>query len=69
MEQFLDLRVTLRCLGVPLRERICMLGDNDSAANSGMTPHRKTHERNVALSFHSAREATVAKIISFNFIN
>ena len=41
IEQIFDLRVTVRCLGVPLRERILMFGDNDSADDSSMTPHRK----------------------------
>ena len=46
-----------------------MLGDNDSASNSNMTSHRKTHERHAVLSFCRVREATEAKIIDYNFFN
>ena len=46
-----------------------MLGDNDSVDKSGMTLHRKTYKRNEDLSFYRTREVTVAKIISYNFIN
>ena len=46
-----------------------MIGDNDSAVNSSMTPQGKIHKRHVALSFYRIREAIAAKIISYQFIN
>lgn len=46
-----------------------MFGDNKSAVDSSMTPHRKIYERHVALSFHRVREAIAAKIISYHFID
>ena len=69
VEQILDLRITLRYLGVPLRKLSYMFGDNDSVVNSSMTPFGKIHKRHVALSFHRVREAIAAKIISYQFIN
>ena len=66
-EQILDLRVALRCLGVPICSASCMLGDSKSAADSSMTPHGKIHKRHVALSFYHARESIAAKIISYHF--
>ena len=38
VEQILDLHITLRFLGVPIRKLSCMFGDNDSALNSSMAP-------------------------------
>jgi hypothetical protein len=52
VEQLVDLRNTLRYLGVPLRERSYMFGDNESVVNSAMHPFSKLHKRHTALSFH-----------------
>ena len=38
VEQLIDLRITLRYLGVPLREKSYMFGDNESVVNSAMLP-------------------------------
>ena len=65
MEQILDLRITLRHLGLPIRKLGYMFGDNNSVVNSSMTPQGKIHEKNVALSFHRVREAIAAKITSY----
>ena len=67
-EQIIDLRNTLRYLGVPLRKKSFMFGDNRSVADSSMTPHAKIHKRHVALSFHRVREAIAAKIVAYYFI-
>jgi hypothetical protein len=69
VEQILDLRITLRYLGVPRRKLSYVFGDNDSVVNSSMTPFGKIHKRHVALSFHRGREAIAAKIVSYQFIN
>ena len=69
MEQILDLHITLRYLGVPIREISYTFVDNDSVVNSSVTPQGKIHVRHVTLCFHRFREAVVAKIISFHFIN
>jgi hypothetical protein len=45
----MDLCLTLRYLGVPLRERSYMFGDNESVVNSSMTPTGKLHKRHTAL--------------------
>ena len=64
VKQIIDLRITLRYLGVPLREKSCMFGDNKYAVDSSMTLQGKTHKRHVALSFHRVREAIVLGIFS-----
>ena len=68
VEQIIDLRNTLRCLGVPIRKKSFMFGDNATVVNGSTTPHAKIHKRHVALSFHRVREAIAAKIVSYYFI-
>lgn len=65
VEQIIDLRNTLRYLGVPIRGRSWMFGDNESVVNSSAQPHAKLHKRHTALSFHRVREAIAADIIGF----
>ena len=69
VEQILDLRITLRYLGVPIRSTSYMFGDNKSVVDSSMTPHGKIHKRHVALSFHRVRESIAAKVVSYHFID
>ena len=65
VEQIIDLRNTLRYLGVPIRGRSWMFGDNESVVNSAAQPHAKLHKRHTALSFHRVREAIAAGIVRF----
>ena len=65
VEQVIDLRTTLRYLGVPIRKRSYMFGDNKSVVDSSTRPHSKLHKRHTALSFHRVREAIASKIIGF----
>jgi hypothetical protein len=67
-EQVIDLRNTLRYLGVPIREKSYMFGDNKSVVDSSTLPHSKLNKRHTALSFHRVREAIAAGIIGFYFI-
>jgi hypothetical protein len=53
----MDLRTTLRYLGVPIRGQSYMFGDNESVVNSSMNLDAKLHKRHTALSFHRVREA------------
>ena len=64
VEQLIDLRITLRYLGVPIRKISYMFGDNESVVNSSMHPTSKLHKRHVALSYHLVRAA----IASGNFV-
>ena len=67
-EQIIELRLTLRYLGVPLNERSYMFGDNKSVVDSSNRPHGKLHKRHTALSFHRVREAIASKMLCFTFI-
>ena len=69
VNQIVDLRLTLRYLGVPLREKSYMFGDNKSVVDSSSKPHSKLHKRHNALSFHRVREAIASKFIVFSFID
>jgi hypothetical protein len=64
VDQIIDLRISLRYLGVPIRDRSFMFGDNKSMVDSASIPHSKLHKRHNALSFHRVREAIAAKYIS-----
>ena len=57
VDQIVDLRTTLRHLGVPVRDVSYVLGDNESVVNSSIQPRSKLRKRHNALSCHRAREA------------
>jgi hypothetical protein len=65
VEQVIDLRLSLRYLGVPIRERSYMFGDNKSVVDSSTIPHSKLHKRHTALSFHRVREAIASGMVAF----
>ena len=64
IEQVMDLRTTLRYLGVPIRQKSIIFGDNKSMIDSASIPHAKLHKRHTALSWHRVREAMAAGIAS-----
>ena len=68
VEQIIDLRLTLRYLGVPIREKSYMFGDNKSVVDSSITLHAKLHKRHTMLSFHRVREAVASSMLSFSFL-
>jgi hypothetical protein len=68
VEQIIDLRNTLRYLGVPIREKSYMFGDNQSVVNSSMQVHAKLHKRHNMLSFHRVREVIASGMVAFHFI-
>jgi hypothetical protein len=68
VEQIIDLRTTLRYLGVPIRETSYVFGDNKSVVDSSSKVHAKLHKRHTMLSFHRVREAIASGMIVFNFI-
>jgi hypothetical protein len=68
VEQIIELRTTLRYLGVPLRQKSYMFGDNQSVVNSSMQVHAKLHKRHTMLSFHRVHEAIAAGIVHFHHI-
>jgi hypothetical protein len=64
MEQVMDLRYTLRMLGVPILESV-MFGDNQSVVTNSTVPHSQLNKRHNALAYHRVREAIASKILTF----
>ena len=64
----MDLRYTLRYLGVPITSISYMFGDNRSVVTSATLPHSTLSKRHNILPFHRVREAIAAKIIDFHWI-
>jgi hypothetical protein len=48
VEQVMDLRITLRYLGIPIRDTSYMFGDNKAVVESATRPHAKLHTRHMA---------------------
>jgi hypothetical protein len=68
VEQIIDLRNRLRFLGVLVREKSYMFGDNKSVVDSSMQLNAKFHKRPTMLSFHHVREVIAAGILGFYFL-
>ena len=66
--QIMDMRYTLRYLGVPIKSKPYMFGDNSSVVTSASLPHSTLSKRPNILAFHRVREALAAKIINFHWI-
>jgi hypothetical protein len=64
----MDLRYTLRMLGVPLRVSY-MFGDNASVQRSSAVPHSQLNKRHNALAYHRVREAIAAGFLLFFWID
>jgi hypothetical protein len=57
--------MTLRYLGVPIKTKSYMFGDNKSVVTSSTIPHSGLNKRHNALSYHRVREAIASKVMSF----
>jgi hypothetical protein len=64
INQIVNLRTTLHYLGVPIREKSYVFGDNKTVINASLTPHAKLHKRHNAISFHCVREAVASKYVT-----
>ena len=69
VEQIIDLRNTLRYLGVPVLEKSYMFGDNDSVVNSSNDIYAKLHKSHNISLFHCVQEAIASKYVEFVFLN
>jgi hypothetical protein len=68
-EQIMDLRLSLRYLGVPLEGPSWMFGDNLSVIKSSTIPSSTLKKRHNALAYHRVREAIACKIVKFCHID
>ena len=63
-EQIMDMRYTLRMLGVPILDSY-MFSDNQGVHSNSTVPHSQLNKRHNALAYHRVREAIAAKIMKF----
>ena len=68
VEQIIDLRTTLRYLGVNTNTKSYMFGDNESVVNSSTTLYAKLTKRHNLLSFHRVREAIASGFVNFIYL-
>ena len=68
VQQIIDLRLTLRYMGVPLDGPAWMFGDNLSVIKSGTIPASTLNKRHNALSYHTVRAAVAAGIVNLHHI-
>ena len=69
VDQIIDICTTLRYLGVPIRDKSYMFGDNNSVVTSSTNPNSTISKRHHLASYHRVREAIAAKYISFHWKN
>ena len=67
VDQIIDIRTTLRYLGVPIRDKSYMFGDNRSVVTSSTIPNSTISKRQHLASYHRVREAIAVKFISFHW--
>ena len=67
VDQIIDIRTTFRYLGVPIRDKSYMFGDNRSVVTSSTIPNSTISKRHHLASYHRVREAIAAKYISFHW--
>ena len=68
-DQIIDLRYTLRSMGVPIEKSTWVLGDNRSVVTSSTIPHSTLSKRHQALAYHRVRSAIAAGFIKFCHID
>jgi hypothetical protein len=62
-EQIIDIRYSLRMMGIPLDGPAWLFGDNQSVITSSTIPQSMLNKRHNALSYHRVRESIAAGII------
>jgi hypothetical protein len=62
IELIIGLATTLHYLGVPIRDKSYMFGDNKSVVDSSIQVNAKLHKGHTILVFHRIRECIASKI-------
>jgi len=68
-DQVIDLHNTLCYLGVPVKSKSYMFGDNQSVVTSATIPYSGLNKHHNALSYHCVHEAIAANILGFFHID
>ena len=66
-DQIIDLRYTLLYLGVPVRSKSYMFGDNKSVVDSASIPTSTLSKKSTLASYHRVREVIAAGYLQFNW--
>ena len=66
-DQIIDLRYTLMYLGVPVRSKSYMFGDNKSVVDSASIPTSTLLKKSTLASYHRVREAIAAGYLQFSW--
>ena len=66
-DQIIDLRYTLMYLGVPIRSKSYMFGDNKSVVESASIPTSTLSKKSTLASYHRVRETIAAGYLQFNW--
>jgi hypothetical protein len=69
VDQIIDMRTTLRYLGVPVNTKSFMFGDNQAVVTNSSIPHSSLNKRHNALSYHRVREMIAAKVLGYYWID
>ena len=67
MDQIIDFRYTLMYLGVPVRSKTCMFGDNKSVVDSANIPTSTLSKKSSLASYDTVRETIAAGYLQFNW--
>ena len=65
-DQIINLRYTLMYLGVPIRSKTYMFGDNKYVVDSASIPTSTLSKKSTLASYHRVREAIAAGYLQFN---
>ncbi|NND72996.1 MAG: hypothetical protein HKN43_15585, partial [Rhodothermales bacterium] len=68
-DQIIDLRTTLRYLGVPIKGKAYLFGDNKSVVQSSTVPQSRLNKRHTALAYHRVREAIASGMMVFHHLS
>ena len=66
-DRIIDRRYTLMNLGVPVRPKNFMFGDNKSVVDSAIIPTSTLSKKSTLASYHRVREAIAAGYLQFNW--
>ena len=66
-DQIIELRYTLMHLGVPVRSKSYMFGDNKCVVDSASIPTSALSKKSTLVSYHRVREAIAAGYLQFNW--
>jgi hypothetical protein len=69
VDQIIDLRTTLRYVGVPISEKSYMFGDNQAVITNSSIPHSSLRNWHNALAYHRVREMITANILGYYWID